>query len=78
MAQVTPPSPGLMFANEPDLCGVTYTLAYSPLVHPNSLGCHLSTAPQSGDLDEDGFWDQAEAELVWAFLPYVIDRKSVV
>ncbi len=72
MAQVTPPSPGLMFANEPDLCGVTYTLAYSPLVHPNSLGCHLSTAPQSGDLDEDGFWDQAEAELVWAFLPYVI------
>ncbi len=72
MAQVIPPSPDLMFANEPDPCGVTYSLAYSPLVHPNSLGCRLINAPQTGDLDEDGFWDQAEAELVWAFLPYAI------
>jgi len=71
MAQPIPPEPSLMFSTEPDPCGVTYSLAYSPLVHPDALGCRLSGAPSEGDLDEDGFWDQAEAELVWAFLPYV-------
>lgn len=62
-----------------DHCGITYELAYSPLVVPLELqdtevGCSV---PLTQDRDADGFWDQAEAELVWAFAPWIeFDEKE--
>ncbi len=62
-----------------DGCGITYTLSYSPLVFQMSSqnsqpSCSVNT---TGDVDGDGFWDQAEAELIWAFAPWIeFDEKE--
>ncbi len=63
------PDPSLFGAGSVDGCGMTYTLRYSPLANASSTDCWEN---DPDDRDHDGLLDMAEAELMWAFSPYIV------
>ncbi len=54
---------------------VDATIPHFNVPHQNAnIGCSMHL---TWDQDRDGFWDQAEAELVWAFAPWIeFDEKE--
>ncbi len=64
-----PPEVSLFATGNPLFCTNEYWLPYEPF---REWGSQLCRQPAVGDADGDGFWDLAELELLWAFLPYLV------